>query len=362
MAPTHKIAVIQLHPKPLHVEQNYQKAANFIRAAALQGAELAVLPEYHLTNWLPNDPNFKASCASWKEYLEKYQALAKECNICIVPGTIVELHTDDEHDSTGITTEEDANSERLLNVAYFISSTGEILGKYVKKNLWGSIERLHLTSSSRDPHPVFDTPFGKVGMLVCWDLAFPEAFREMIAQGAKLFIIPTFWTLNDCSPAGLARNPTAEATFLDSMLTARCFENTCAIVFANAGGPPGKGYAGLSQVCVPYVGPIVRLGSCAEGMAVVDLDMQIVEDAEENYQVRADLARGDWHYDYRHTISHGHAWVNRSVEMHNAFKIALVVRREALTITLSTEAASGNVTVVQSHSRTRGKVQHTGRP
>ncbi|KAG2162019.1 hypothetical protein VTO58DRAFT_109420 [Aureobasidium pullulans] len=301
MAPTHKIAVIQLHPKPLHVEQNYQKAANFIRAAALQGAELAVLPEYHLTNWLPNDPNFKASCASWKEYLEKYQALAKECNICIVPGTIVELHTDDEHDSTGITTEEDANSERLLNVAYFISSTGEILGKYVKKNLWGSIERLHLTSSSRDPHPVFDTPFGKVGMLVCWDLAFPEAFREMIAQGAKLFIIPTFWTLNDCSPAGLARNPTAEATFLDSMLTARCFENTCAIVFANAGGPPGKGYAGLSQVCAPYVGPIVRLGSCAEGMAVVDLDMQIVEDAEENYQVRADLARGDWHYDYRHS-------------------------------------------------------------
>lgn len=36
-------------------------------------------------------------------------------------------------------------------------------------------------------------------------------------------------------------------------------------------------------------------------MAVVDVDMQIVEDAEENYQVRADLARSDWHYEYRHS-------------------------------------------------------------
>lgn len=74
-----------------------------------------------------------------------------------------------------------------------------------------------------------------------------------------------------------------------------------AIVFANAGGPPGRGYAGLSQVVVPFVGPLVHMGSCAEGMSVVDIDMQVLEDAEDNYRVRADLARDDWHYDYRHT-------------------------------------------------------------
>lgn len=73
-----------------------------------------------------------------------------------------------------------------------------------------------------------------------------------------------------------------------------------AIVFANAGGPPGRGYAGLSQVVVPFVGALTRLGSSAEGMSVVDVDMQILEEAEENYQVRSDLAKADWHYDYRH--------------------------------------------------------------
>lgn len=273
---------------------------------------LAVLPEYHLTNWKPKDPEFISLCDQWEVYLKKYQNLAKECGICIVPGTIVESHR-----------EEEKEENRLLNVCYFIDNKGEIIGKYVKKNLWYVIylsfihvrlefgkpmayehrgpEREHLTSSGHDMHEVFDTPIGKVGMLICWDLAFPEAFRELIAQGAKIIIIPTFWTLNDCNEAGLKLNPSAEALFLDSMLTARAFENTCAIIFANAGGPPGRGYAGLSQVTVPFVGALTKLGGSAEGMSVVDVDMQILEDAEENYKVRSDIARNDWHYDYRHS-------------------------------------------------------------
>jgi hypothetical protein len=75
------------------------------------------------------------------------------------------------------------------------------------------------------------------------------------------------------------------------------------MVFANAGGPPGQGYAGLSQITVPFVGPITRLGSCAEAMSVVDVDMGILEDAEECYGIRADLEREDWHYDYTHRQS-----------------------------------------------------------
>ncbi|KAF3034847.1 hypothetical protein E8E11_002928 [Didymella keratinophila] len=278
-----------LSGQPLDLEHNFNKAANFVRSAATQGAELAVLPEYHLTNWLPKDPSFAGLCDQWETYLKKYQDLAKECGICIVPGTIVEGHKGEQKEE-----------DRLLNVAYFIGKDGEIVGKYVKKNLWGP-EREHLTSSTSHPHEVFDTPIGKVGMLICWDLAFPEAFRELIAAGAKIIIIPTFWTLNDCNKEGLARNPASEALFLDSMLTARAFENTCAIVFANAGGPPGKGYAGLSQVTVPFVGPLAKLGSAAEGMIVVDLDLQTLEDAEANYQIRNDISRSDWHYDYRHS-------------------------------------------------------------
>ena len=138
-------------------------------------------------------------------------------------------------------------------------------------------------------------------MLICWDLAFPEAFRELIAGGAKIIIIPTFWNLSDCNEAGLAANPRSEALFLESTLVSRCFENTCMVVFANAGGPKGKvttgSYAGLSQVAVPFKGALGKMGA-EEGMSVVEVDMQILEDAEDNYKVREDMRREGWHYEY----------------------------------------------------------------
>jgi predicted amidohydrolase len=272
------------------IEANHTKAISFVRTAASQSAHLAVLPEYHLTNWVPDDPGFIPLCATSQRYLDAYQALAKELNICIVPGTIVEKHEDELH-----------------NVVYFISNDGSILGSYQKKNLWHP-ERPHLTSSKHDPHVAFDTPIGKVGMLICWDLAFPEAFRELIAGGAKTIIIPTFWNLSDCNEAGLAANPLSEALFLESTLVSRCFENTCMVVFANAGGPVGKvtkgSYAGLSQVAVPFKGALGKLGA-EEGMSVVEVDMQILEDAEANYKIREDMGRDGWHYEYSLTRADG---------------------------------------------------------
>jgi len=297
MAPNYNIAVVQLYPKPLAIEENYNKAVSFIRSAASQGCHLAVLPEYHLTSWVPDDPSFISLCAQYQKYLDGYCALAKELSICIVPGTIVEKV-----------------DENLLNVATFISNTGEILHKYTKKNLWHP-ERPHLTASSiSDPHVAFDTPLGKVGLLICWDLAFPEAFRALIKSGAHTIIIPTFWSHSDCTPAGLTHNPLSEKLFLQSTLVARAFENTCCVVFCNAGGPSIDGdtakagsstdvdapnYLGLSQIAVPFKGPLFELGA-SEEMRIAEVDMAILADAEDNYKVRYDLGREDWHYGYTH--------------------------------------------------------------
>jgi predicted amidohydrolase len=274
----------------MQIEANHAKACDFLRAAASQGAHLAVLPEYHLTNWVPSDPAFASLGAQSQKYLDSYRALAKQLRICIVPGTIIEQRPDGS----------------LLNIAHFISTDGTVLSSYQKKNLWHP-ERPHLTPSAHEPHEPFDTPLGKAGLLICWDLAFPEAFRELIAGGAKLIIIPAFWGLSDCSEAGLAHNPRAEALFLESMLVARAFENTCAVVFANAGGPKGGqggSYAGLSQVAVPFKGALGKLGD-GEGMSVVEVDMRILEEAEENYRVREDLGREGWHYAYSLTRDSG---------------------------------------------------------
>ena len=84
-----------------------------------------MLPEYHLTSWVPKAEGFLELCDQWETYLKKYQELARECHICIVPGTLVERHTDAENED-----------EKLLNTAYFIDQRGEVVGKYIKKNLW----------------------------------------------------------------------------------------------------------------------------------------------------------------------------------------------------------------------------------
>lgn len=112
--------------------------------------------------------------------------------------------------------------------------------------------------------------------------------------------------MSDCSDAGLALNPLSESLFITSALTLRAFENTCAVIFVNAGGPANtpkkKNYMGLSRVTLPFVGALgdATKDSDEEGMSVVDIDMEVVEEAERNYGVREDMAGRNWHYEYRH--------------------------------------------------------------
>ena len=108
----------------MQIEQNYQKAAHYIRSAASQGAQLAVLPEYCLTSWVPQDPGFLELVGQAEPFVRRFRALAKECNISIVPGTIVEQLAGD------------VGARHLVNMTYFIDNHGEVLGSYQKKNLW----------------------------------------------------------------------------------------------------------------------------------------------------------------------------------------------------------------------------------
>ena len=77
-------------------------------------------------------------------------------------------------------------------------------------------------------------------------------------------------------------------------------------MFVNAGGPVGATepgtYAGLSRVAMPFIGAIGddTKDSAEEGMSIVDIDTRILDEAENNYKVREDISRADWHYAYRH--------------------------------------------------------------
>ena len=82
---------------------------------------------------------------------------------------------------------------------------------------------------------------------------------------------------------------------------ARAFENTCCVVFVNAGGNDDDGPVGLSQVTMPFVGKVKgSFEGNEEGFRVVEVDTEILEEAERHYKVREDMGREDWHYGYSH--------------------------------------------------------------
>ncbi|CCC06647.1 hypothetical protein SMACR_00672 [Sordaria macrospora] len=356
MAPNYKIALIQFQPKDVAVEENFKKAESYIRKAASNGAHLAVLPEYHLTAWCPEHPSFVAACAESSadnSYLARYQSLARELNINIVPGTICEVHpassssstSQDKDKETSAGEGDDGDSSEgkqepatwrgqpieIRNMAYWISATtGSLAGSYQKMNLWHP-ERPHLTAGDikrHKPHLAFDTPLTKpgpngtqvpirAGLLICWDLAFPEGFRALIADGADIIVVPSYWWVTDVDEQARKINRDAEKIFLESVCVTRACENTAAIVFCNAGG--------MSQVALPLKGvlPPVALGgeedeeegqegiatavggmkggvmgAEMEEMQTVDVDFDVLRVAEENYKVRMDMGGKGWHYGY----------------------------------------------------------------
>ncbi|RFU76008.1 hypothetical protein TARUN_6218 [Trichoderma arundinaceum] len=294
MSPNLRVALVQFQAK-----ENFDRAVSEIRSAAAQGSHLVVLPEYHLTSWVPEDPSFAVACAASTRYLPQYQELARELNIHIVPGTIVEpVPVQPTDAATAPLKEHDVKANgpvtELHNKAYFIAATtGEILGTYQKKNLW-HVERGVLTADKSTPHKAFNVPFPgskdlvRVGLLICWDLAFPEALRQLVADGAKVVIIPAYWHIRKISPNILALNLDSEAVFLDSVTVARAYENTCAVAFCNAWGH--------SQVAMPVLGSLDRIGAEREGCIINEIDLEALEVAESHYRVREDIRGKEWHY------------------------------------------------------------------
>lgn len=224
------------------------------------------------------------------KYLPKYQEIAQRLNISIVPGSICEVLPPLESSHVGTD-----HNDKFGNIAYFIAAgSGEIVGRYQKKNLWLT-ERHHLASCGIEPHRAFETPWQypdgrpvKAGMLICWDLAFPEAFRALIGEGADIIIIPSCWQLSDVNEEALKLNPQSEKVFLESVTVARAFENEAAIVFCNS--------AGMSSIVMPHQGCLEKAQFGEEKMLVSEIDLGILGLAEENYSIKTDMKDVDWVY------------------------------------------------------------------
>jgi omega-amidase len=267
-----KIAVVQFAINQFAPEKNLAKAEQFIAEASFEN-DLIVFPE----DFIAGPFNGRSEFADYDgRYVKHFQQLASKYNIDIVPGSIIE------GDDTG-----------LYNTAYYIDYSGEIRGRYRKVNLWLP-ERSYITPGGEVS--VFDTRFGKVGSIICWDLMFPEMFRAMAREGAEIVICPSYWCFEDAGN-GIKHDPNAEIKLVNALCVARAFENEIVLVYANAAGrlTSEEGIntlIGQSQVTVPFKGALSSLDHNQEAMFTQEVDTTILDDAAEAYEIRKDLQKG----------------------------------------------------------------------
>src|SRR6266566_7459226 len=265
-----KIAVVQFAIQQFAPRENLRKAEQFIKEAVSQQVQIIVFPEDFVTGPLSGNNAF----ADYeRRYVKHFQQLALQYSIDIVPGSIIE-----------------GDSTELYNTTYYIDRTGEIQGRYQKVNLWLP-ERGYITAGTGIP--VFNTRYGKMGLIICWDLMFPEVFRAMVRQDVDIVICPSYWCFEDAGE-GIKHDANAEIKLVNALCVTRAFENEVVLVYANAAGSANyegieEHLIGRSQITVPFKGSLQLLDHNKEAMFIQEVDTAILQDAEKSYEIRKDL-------------------------------------------------------------------------
>jgi len=263
------VAVAQMESAWLKPAENLAKAEKFIEKAVSGKADVIIFPEEFITGALGGIGRRRNKFIDFKgEYLEHFRALAKQYKIDIVPGSWYE-----------------GEKGKLYNTAYYIDRRGKVKGKYRKNHLWLS-ERPY--GSFGKEAPVFRTRFGKAGLAICWDLAFPEHFRRLARNGAEIVFCPSLWFL---TVKGKVFENYAEEKHVNALCSARAFENNLVLVYCNACGRAKKKEQALgrSQVAMPLRGAVKRLGHNREQLFVQEVDTRILKKADKGYCIRKDL-------------------------------------------------------------------------
>ncbi|MFA4819783.1 MAG: carbon-nitrogen hydrolase family protein [Candidatus Aenigmatarchaeota archaeon] len=263
-----KIAVVQFEIRQFSPDENMRRVEMFIKEASSLKSQVIVFPEDFLTGPIRGD---KAFVDYDRKYAKLFQTLAKKYKIDIVTGSWIE-----------------GKKTGWYNTAYYIDSNGRIKGTYRKTNLWLG-ERSYLTPGNE--LCVFNTKYGKAGLVVCWDLAFPEIFRRMTVKGVKIIYCPSLWYLTE---KGKIFMNYAENRHVDALCAARAFENEIIMVYCGAAGRIKKKNTtelavGHSQIAAPFAGPLKKLDHNREEMFVQEIDMNILEKAEKCYRIRSDI-------------------------------------------------------------------------
>ena len=265
MSDAFKAAAIQMSASP-DKAANLKKADTLVREAVLDGAVLVALPE--LFNCLASHriiveqaepvpgPTSTAMCA-----------LARECGITLLAGSIAEQ----------------CEGDRAFNTSLLIGPDGSILANYRKIHLFDvELEGSPPIAESRwfvrgEDLCVTETPLGRLGQSICYDLRFPELFRGLADRGADIIFVPAAFTAK-----------TGRAHW-EVLLRARAIENQAFVIAPNQFGEQIEGVPlyGHSAIIDPW-GTIIFQKSNQTCIYTADLSYDVLKTSRKDFPVWMD--------------------------------------------------------------------------
>lgn len=205
-----KVSAVQM--RVLSRERNILKILSYIKKAEQERSNLILFPETSFgTIRNPSE----------EKDLEVIKKSAKDNNIYVVINGYFKI------------------KNKIFNRSYLIDNFGKILGFYDKIYLWkpevGKVNRGNKIK-------VFDTPIGKIGICICWDLFFPRIIEEMASKGAQIILCSSYWD-----------NPLKkESRFIEYAPTVFAYENMNFFVYSNALFKGFRGETSKTQISAPW--------------------------------------------------------------------------------------------------------------
>lgn len=225
-----KVAGIQMASSP-SVASNLIEAERLIAIAVEQGAKIVVLPEYFCIMGIKDIDKVavreKAGTGTIQRFLSK---MARDYKIWLIGGTVPIASN---------------YPNKVRNSCLVYNDSGEQVARYDKIHLFGldlGTEHFHEenTIESGNEVVVVDTPYGKIGLSVCYDLRFPELYRAM--GQVDMIVIPSAFT------------ETTGKAHWESLIRARAIENLCYVIAPAQGGYhlSGRETHGNSMIVDPW--------------------------------------------------------------------------------------------------------------
>ena len=247
------LAAVQMVSTP-NVEENLKTAAAWVKEAVRQGAEVILLPEFFSVFTADNHVRLELRETFGRGRVQEFlQNLATTYKVWLFCGSIPLRAPDDEN--------------RVFNAMLVYNPDGECVARYDKVHLFSYQKEQERYDEANAIVPgkklvTVDTPFGKVGLAICYDLRFPELFRALSeSDPVDLIVLPAAFT------------QTTGRAHWETLLRARAIENQCYLLASAQGGDhPNKRHTfGHSMLVDPW-GEILDCKHKGEGLALGILD------------------------------------------------------------------------------------------